>query len=66
MSVSIIDSFIDHGGRRMGVDRRNLDQKPFQRDRRKVADRRSGSDRRDLRRLEIRKSEERRELFIAI
>lgn len=65
MYVSIIDSLLDQGGRRMGEDRRCHGDGSCRPDRRTGADRRSGGDRRDFRRLEVRKSEERREIFIA-
>lgn len=66
MYLSIIDSFIDRGGRRVGFDRRSIINGHIKPDRRAGSDRRCGKDRRDFRHLNIRRSNERRNLFTNI
>ena len=43
MYLSVIDSFIDQGGRRLGVERRTSANGTFERDRRIGSERRSGT-----------------------
>ena len=56
------NDIMDHGGRRLGIDRRQLDLPHAGRDRRDSAERRSGEDRRDEWSYND-ESDERREAF---
>ena len=63
MVLSVVESLIDRGGRRIGIDRRNSVNGHVKQDRRSGSDRREGKDRRDFRHLNIRSANERRGLF---
>ena len=64
MTISILDSIIDCGGRRKGDDRRKSFSTYIVENRRNPVARRKITDRRDCRKMEIRPENERRKAFI--